>query len=736
MEETEKKTDVGLHGHGHEHGHEYEHGHSHGHCHCCDDDEGHDHGHGHDHEHEHEHEHGHSHGHCHCCDDDEGHDHHHGDGEEEEHSLPKIIIAAGLFIAALLVEHLVKFDGDTDHSRFLIVKAVCLVLYFASYMLTGLGVLREAVGNLFHGKIFGEEFLMALATVGAIALGEYSEAVAVMLLFQIGEFLEDKAVDRSKKSISSLVDIRPDRATVKRNGSTQEVLATEVKVGDTILVKPGERVPLDGTVIGGRTFVDSSAITGESVPREILPGDRVLSGYINRDGVIEVAVEKEFSESTASRILELVQDAQGRKASTERFIKRFARIYTPAVCLLALLLAVLPPLVLTAIGAADVGAGSLWRTWAYRALELLVVSCPCALVISVPLSFFAGLGLASSQGILIKGSNYIEALSRIKTVVFDKTGTLTKGVFEVTAVHPAAPEKIGAEELLALATHAEYYSTHPISRSLKAKHHCPVCERLLISTADGSDAKEISGRGVKTILDGRTVLAGNAAFMREEKVKSIVPCQEQDSGTVIHVAIDGEYAGHIVISDVLKDGSPKAISKLRSLGVEKIVMLTGDEEEASRQTADRLELDDCFSGLLPQDKLTKLDELMAGYAGTNSSVAFVGDGINDAPVLTRSDVGMAMGGIGSDAAIEAADVVIMDDMPERTAHAICIGRQTMANVWQNVCFSLGVKLLIMVLCAVGIANMWLAVFGDTGVTLLAALNSMRLLGKKTSRHAK
>lgn len=703
------------------------------HHHHHDDD-----GHGHEHEHEHEHDHGHGHHHhCHCHDDDdddgccgEHEHHHHGDDDEEEEGpgLSRIILAAVLFVAALLLEKLFNFDNDPDHTRYLIVRGASLALYFAAYMLTGLGVLREAVENLFHGRMFGEEFLMAVATVGAIVLGEYSEAVAVMLLFQIGEFLEDKAVDHSRKSISSLVDIRPDKATVRRGDASEDVLAAEVKIADVIIVKPGERIPLDGTVTSGSSFVDTSALTGESVPREILVGDRVLSGYINKDGVIEVKVEKTFSDSTASRILELVEHAQGKKAQTERFIKRFAKVYTPVVCLLALLLALVPPLVLTAMGQG--GTEGLWRTWIYRALELLVVSCPCALVISVPLSFFAGLGLASSRGILIKGSNYIEALSRTRTVVFDKTGTLTKGVFEVTAVHPVDADKIGKEELLALAAHAEYYSTHPISRSLKARHHCPVCDRLLISTADGSNAREISGRGVKTVLDGRTVIAGNAAFMQEEKVQGIVPCHEDDSGTVIHVAVDGSYAGHIVISDVIKEDSVSAVERLRSLGVEKVLMLTGDEEEAARQTADRLKLDGYFSGLLPQDKLSKVEELIAGYDGRKSSVAFVGDGINDAPVLTRSDVGIAMGGIGSDAAIEAADVVIMNDMPGKAADAILTSRQTMANVWQNVFFSLGVKLLIIVLCSLGLANMWLAVFGDTGVTLLAALNSMRLLGRK------
>ncbi|MBP5463973.1 MAG: heavy metal translocating P-type ATPase [Treponema sp.] len=408
----------------------------------------------------------------------------------------------------------------------------------------------------------------------------------------------------------------------------------------------------------------------------------------------------------------------------------------------------MPPLVLTALGHGGTDAAgnlwqdgglwqnsALWHTWIYRALELLVVSCPCALVISIPLSFFAGLGLASSRGILIKGSSYIEALSRTKTVVFDKTGTLTKGVFEVTAVHPVDADKIGPEELLALAAHAEYYSTHPISRSLKAKHHCPVCDRLLISTADGSDAREISGRGVKTLLDGKTIIAGNAAFMREEQVTGIVPCHEDDSGTVIHVAVNGSYAGHIVISDVLKTDAVNAVEKLRSLGIEKVLMLTGDEADTARQTADRLKLDGYFSGLLPQDKLAKVEELIGAYKGSKSCVAFVGDGINDAPVLTRSDVGIAMGGIGSDAAIEAADVVIMNDMPGKAADAIRTSRQTMTNVWQNVCFSLGVKALIIVLCSLGLANMWLAVFGDTGVTLLAALNSMRLLHRRTEQTA-
>ncbi|MBQ9537939.1 MAG: heavy metal translocating P-type ATPase [Treponema sp.] len=694
-----------------------------------------------EHEHchqDHHHHHG-GHHHCHCCDDDDDDDcdddgcgchHHHGedhDEDEESSGSVRIIIAAVLFLAALLIEKLVKFDMDADHTRYLMVHSLCLLLYFASYMLTGFGVLKEVVENLFHGKLFGEEFLMSVATVGAIVLGEYAEAVAVMLLFQIGEFLEDKAVGHSRKSISTLVDIRPDKASIKHGDSVEEVLAASVNVGDIIIVKPGERIPLDGKILKGNSFVDTSALTGESVPREVLVGDRLLSGYINKDGVIEMEVEKKFSESTASRVLEMVENAQSKKAVTEKFIKRFAKIYTPIVCLLALLLAIVPPLILTMTGHAQT---NLWHTWIYRALELLVVSCPCALVISVPLSFFAGLGLASSRGILIKGSNYIEALGRTKTVVFDKTGTLTKGVFEVTAVHPSNPDKIPKEQLLALATHAEYYSTHPISRSLKAKHHCPVCDRLLISTADGSNAREISGRGVRTILDGRTVVAGNAAFMQEEGVKAIVPCDEDNNGTVIHVAVDSEYAGHIVISDVIKEDSATAVERLRSLGVEKILMLTGDGEEASKQTSDKLGLDGCYHGLLPQDKLAKIEELIANYNGKKSCVAFVGDGINDAPVLTRSDVGIAMGGIGSDAAIEAADLVIMDDKPSKTADAILTGRQTMSNVWQNVCFSLGVKILIIILCSLGLANMWLAVFGDTGVTLLAALNSMRLLGKK------
>lgn len=652
--------------------------------------------------------------------------------EEHEHegemSLKKVAFAVLLFVAALLLEKLPFFDfsADRDHVRYLIVRGAYLVLYFAAYFIVGFPVVKEAVEDLFHGEFFGEEFLMSVATLGAVAIGEYSEAVAVMLLFQIGEYLEDKAVDSSRRSITELMDIRPDTATVRRGAALEELPAEEVRIGEVIVVKPGERIPLDGTVVSGKSMLDTSALTGESVPREVLAGDAVLSGFVNNDGALEVRVTKAAGESTVSRILDMVEKAQDKKARSEKFMTRFAKVYTPIVCFVALLVAVVPPLVIPLVTGQNGGNGSaLWRTWIYRALELLVVSCPCAFVISVPLSFFAGIGRASRSGILVKGSNYMESLSKTDCVVFDKTGTLTKGVFEVVAVHPVDERRVGRDALVAFAAHAEYYSNHPISKSLKQVHHCPVCDKMLLSGMSG--AEEISGHGVKTFVQGQTVLAGNMRLMEKEGVMGFVPCSEDDSGTVVHVAVDGIYAGHIVISDVVKEDAKTVVDRLHKAGVTQTVMLTGDEKQTAETVASRLKLDTFYAELLPQDKVSKLEQLLSQYKAKKRTVAFVGDGINDAPVLSRSDVGIAMGGIGSDAAIEAADVVIMDDLPGKVAEVITLSRRTMANVRQNICFALGVKLLIMLLCVLGLANMWLAVFGDTGVTLLAALNSMRLL---------
>lgn len=743
--EVEEVENCSLHEHDHneyEHHDHHDHEHEHHHDHDDDDDDDdecccHHHEHGH---HEHHHHHDDDDDDDDECDEEEGccchhhhghHEHGHEHGEEEEGGLPKIIVAAVLFVLAILLEKLPVFalGGPVcggNEKIFLAVRVVFMALYFVAYVLVGKHVIMEAVEGLLHGSVFNEEFLMALATVGAIVMGEYSEAVAVMILFQLGEYLEGLAMDRSRRSIKNLLDIRPDCANVKRDGQLVEVRAEEVKIGDTIVIKPGERVPLDGVVLSGKSFVDTSALTGESVPREIFEGNDILSGFVNNGGVLEVEVKKSFGESTVSRVLNLVEKAQSKKAKSEKFISRFAKYYTPLVCLVALLVAVIPPLVLMLGG--HTGSG-IWKTWVYRALEILVVSCPCALVISVPLSFFAGIGLASEKGILIKGSNYIEMLKNAGTAVFDKTGTLTKGVFEVTDVHLASPDKMDRDTLIALATHAEYYSEHPISLSLKKAHHCDECGKLEIGQTE-----EIRGQGIRCRLGDKTVLAGNMRLMENQNVSGIVECHENDAGTIIHVALDGNYMGHIIVSDVAKDDAAGLSSDLKKLGVKKTVMLTGDSKSAADAAAKSLGIDSYFAELLPDDKVSKVEELIAENKGSGRTLVFVGDGINDAPVLSRSDVGIAMGGIGSDAAIEAADVVIMDDKPGKIATAIRVCRKTMSTVYQNVIFSLGVKTAIMVLCALGIANMWLAVFGDVGVTMLAVLNAMRLLwsGRKNA----
>ena len=653
--------------------------------------------------------------HCHCHDEEDINTEDDDDEEEEEVSLRNIIIAAIFFIVGILIEHLapvcpVKAVQELNSSNPVVIQVVYMVFYFAAYIICGLGVLKEAVEGLTHGEVFGEEFLMAIATIGAIVIGEYSEAVAVMILFQLGEYLEGKAVDSSKKSITDLMDIRPDKANVRCGSSTEEILAGEVKIDDIIVVKPGERIPLDGVIVSGKSLVDTSALTGESVPREVCEGEEILSGFVNTNGTLEIRVTKEFGQSTVSRILDMVEKAQSKKAKVQKFIKRLCKVYTPAVCAIAVCVAVIPS-VLTG----DV------KTWIYRALEILVVSCPCALVISVPLSFFAGLGLASKNGILVKGSNYMELLSQTKTAVFDKTGTLTKGVFQVTEIH-LADESISKDEIVEIATHAEYYSTHPISRSLKSIHNCPKC-----GTIDLKDNEEISGHGLKCILEGRTVLVGNERLMKRENVTGYSPCPKNDAGTIVHIAVDGQYKGHIVISDITKDDARKAVEDLHKAGIRETVMLTGDTRAAAEATAGEIGIDTVHAELLPQDKVSRIEELIKSNENTKHRVAFVGDGINDAPVLTRADVGIAMGGMGSDAAIEAADVVIMDDKPSNVALAVKIAKKTMLNVKENAIFALMIKTLIMVLCACGIANMWIAVFGDVGVTMIAVLNCLRLL---------
>jgi len=637
--------------------------------------------------------------------------------EEDGSELKKIIIAAVLYVVALVADHLPVLQESSaliiSHAEAgQVLRAVNLALYLVSYLLVGLDVVKQAVFNLFHGKVFDEEFLMSVASIGAVCLGEYPEAVAVMLLYQIGELLEDKAVGNSKRSISALMNIRPDKAVVMRGGKMQTVQPDEVVPGEILVVKAGERIALDGVVSKGSSFVDTSALTGESVPREIVEGDEVLAGFINTSGTIEIKVTKEYGKSAVSRVLDLVQNAASKKAKSEQFITRFSRVYTPAVCGAAVLLAILPPLIM---GTAD------FHTWIYRALLFLVVSCPCAFVISVPLSFFAGIGAASRKGILIKGSNYLEKLAKVQTVVFDKTGTLTKGVFVVTAVHPVDAKKVSAEELVAIATHAEFYSNHPISRSLKAVHHCSRCGAIVLDNTE-----EISGKGLKTMLDGKIVLAGNMKLMESEHVENYSACKENDTGTVVHVAIDGQYAGHIVISDELKEDAPLAIRQLKKHGVQKTVLLTGDSSSAAQKVGTMLGIDVVYSNLLPADKVSCVETLLAEEK-KHGTVAFVGDGINDAPVLTRADVGIAMGGLGSDAAIEASDVVIMDDLVSKAGVAVQIAKKTMRIVYENVVFAFSVKVAIMVLGSLGLVNMWLAVFGDVGVTLIAVANTMRLL---------
>ncbi len=612
---------------------------------------------------------------------------------------------------ALLLEYLPPFNkggslypADANFATGL--KAVKLLMFAAAYLICGKGVLIASVKNILRGKIFDEQFLMAVASIGAIAIGEYPEAVGVMLFYQIGEWFEDYAVDKSRDSIQSLVGLRPDKAFVLRDGSFVQVSPKEVEIGQTIQVKAGERIPLDGIVLEGESFVDTSALTGESVPRKIFSGSEVLAGFVNTQGLITIKVTKNEAESSVSRILELVENAADKKARAEKFITRFARVYTPLVCLAALLVAIVAPIFFNAQ----------WSTWIYRAIMFLVVSCPCALVISVPLSFYGGIGLASSKGVLIKGSNYIELLSKAKIAAFDKTGTLTQGVFVVSEIHPNPSVKISQEELIAIATHAEKYSEHPISKSLKSAHHCPKCESLSLK-----DVQEIRGQGISVQIEGQKVLAGNLKLMESFGVQQITPCHKDDIGTIVHVAVDGIYQGHIVISDKIKEQSKEALADLKKAGVKKTVMLTGDSKLVAEASAKVLGIDQCAAELMPEEKVLRVEELLEG-----GPLLFVGDGINDAPVLARADVGIAMGALGSDAAIEAADVVVMNDDLKKIPVAMKIAQKTMRVVWQNITLSLLVKFGIMALAVPGIANLWLAVFGDVGVLFLAVLNALRL----------
>ena len=599
-----------------------------------------------------------------------------------------------------------------------------LLVYLIPYLLVGAPTLKEAAEGITHGDVFNENFLMTVATLGALCIGflpgaetEFPEAVFVMLFFAVGEMFETYAEGRSRDSISHLMDIRPDTADVERNGRVETVPPEEVRVGEVIVIRPGEKVPLDGTVTEGTSSLNTVALTGESIPRDVSTGDEVISGCINLSGVLRVRTTKSFGESTVSKILQLVESADGQKSRSESFITRFARVYTPIVVFAALLLAFLPPLF------SEAGFSASFATWLHRALIFLVVSCPCALVISVPLTFFGGLGGASRKGILIKGSSYMDTLARIGTVVFDKTGTLTKGEFAVEAVHP---EDFNENELLHLAAHVEHFSTHPIGEALRAAFPNEATDGCSVT-----DVEEIAGQGIKACVEGRTVCVGNTRMM-DSVGAGWHDCHH--AGTIIHVAVDGKYAGHIVINDRVKEDSAEAVAALKHLGVSRTVMLTGDREEVARDVAGRLGLDAYHAALLPADKVSYLEQLLASKPA-GRSLAFVGDGINDAPVLKRADVGIAMGGLGSDAAIEAADVVLMDDRPTKIATAIAIARRTLRIARQNIWFAVGVKVTILALATVGLGTMWMAVFADVGVTVLAVLNAMRALRIPPAAHS-
>ena len=623
------------------------------------------------------------------------------------------ILAATVLLLGLQILGAAAFERLGSAGRW-----VRLICYLADYAIIGYDILRKAYKGIRNGQVFDENFLMAVATLGALALavyenGDYLEAIAVMLFYQVGEWFQSYAVGKSRRNISDLMDIRPDYANVEHEGKLIKVDPEEVGIGSVIVVQPGEKVPIDAIVVEGASTLNTAALTGESLPREVRVGNEIISGCINMTGVLKLQTTKEFGESTVSKILDLVENASSRKAQSENFISRFARIYTPAVCYAALALAILPPLVLML----GMGQDPAWETWIYRALTFLVASCPCALVISIPLSFFAGIGGASKAGVLVKGSNYLETLSQTKIVVFDKTGTLTRGVFEVNGIHHSEIENAKLVEYAAL---AESASSHPISKSLQKAYGKPIDRGRV------KDIQEISGNGVIATVDGRQVAAGNGKLMDHLGVPYI-PCHS--TGTIIHIAIEGKYMGHIVISDVIKPHSQEAIAALKAAGVHKTVMLTGDAKKVADQVAEALELDDVYSELLPADKVEKVEDLLR-LKPEKAKLAFVGDGINDAPVLRRADIGIAMGAMGSDAAIEAADVVLMDDDPLKIAKAIRISRKCLRIVYQNITVAIGVKLLCLALVAVGFANMWLAVFADVGVMILAVLNAVRALFTK------
>lgn len=665
------------------HDHDHEHHHDHNHCSC-----------GHDHDH-----HGHSHG-CDCCED----------GAEID--LRKTVAGVVVFLIAMVIFHIPGLFKTID------IDMAQLITYLLIYLLTARDIVLNAIKNLFKGKAMDEQFLMTVSSLGAFFVGQYPEACAVMLFYMVGELFQDYAVDKSRDSITDLMDIRPDYANLlKKDGSYEKVSPEKVKIGDTIIVKPGEKVPLDGVVISGQGSIDTSSLTGESLPRETMAGDDIISGSISINGALTIKVTKEFGESTVSKILELVEHASGKKAKTERFITRFAKVYTPIVVACAVVLAIIPPLVVSfALGGNIADFAKTWQPWIYRALTFLVVSCPCALVISVPLSFFAGIGAASTKGVLAKGSDYLEKISGCDTIVFDKTGTLTKGIFKVSKIN----SRVSDLEFLKAAVIAEIYSNHPIAKSLKDALKITDSKAYFDIEARQNEIsiEEIHGKGIKAQLDGSTILAGNKKLMDQF---GIACDNAQGAATVVYVTVDGQYLGYALIEDQIKETSKETIKKLKELGVKKTVMLTGDRKEIADSIAKELGIDEVHSELLPADKVSHVEKLLK----ESKTLAFVGDGVNDAPVLARADVGIAMGAMGSDAAIEAADIVLMDDNPKNITKAIKISRRTLSIAKQNIIFALVVKVAVLVLAAVGIATMWAAVFADVGVCVLAILNAMR-----------
>ena len=608
--------------------------------------------------------------------------------------LYKIIISIILFAIALVIH----FSNNW-------INNIC---FFVSYLIVGFEILKKAFRNITRGNVFDENFLMSVATIGAFAIGEFPEAVTVMLFYQIGELFQSYAVDKSRKSISSLMDLKSDFANVFRNNNIEKVDPDEVKIGEIIVVKPGEKIPLDGIVKEGTSMIDTKALTGEPIPKKVNVGEEVLSGCINLEGVLKIEITKEYEESTVSKILELVENASSKKSKSERFITKFAKYYTPIVVIIAIILAFIPPLIIKDASISE---------WIYRALSFLVVSCPCALVISIPLSFFGGIGSASKHGILIKGSNYLEAISKLETIVFDKTGTLTEGDFNVQKINSI---EISEEELLEIASYAEWYSNHPIAKSIKSAYNKDVEEVKI------EDVKEISGKGIRAIIDGKTVLVGNEKLMIENDIEYE---KNKDLGTVLYIAIDGTFSGTIVISDRIKDDSIKCIKLIKESGIKNTIMLTGDKKEIAEKMCDELGIDIVHSELLPDGKVEKMESVLK-QKSQNKKIAFVGDGINDAPVLALADVGIAMGGLGSDSAIEAADIVIMTDEPSKISTAIKISKKTMRIVKENIVFAISVKILVLILSALGIATMWGAVFADVGVSIIAILNSLRMLNTK------